>query len=182
MRSVKGKWCNKCQVEDLTNQTFAYLTPISYVGQTKDRKALWLCKCKCGNEIIISASNLKTGNSKSCGCLKESAGEMKIREILEQQNIKFETQKTFETCRFISTNALARFDFYLPEYHILIEYDGIQHFIQRNNWEKLEDVQKRDNYKTQWCKENNISLIRIPYTDYIKLSKEYLLSLIKSVL
>ena len=86
---------------------------------------MWRCKCDCGKEVIVQSSNLINGNTKSCGCLKESAGELKIRELLTKNNIRFETQKTFETCRFTSTNALARFDFYLLDYNILIEYDGI---------------------------------------------------------
>ena len=142
---------------------------------------MWLCKCQCGNELIVSASNLKSGNTKSCGCLIKSAGESKIEELLTQNNIIFEAQKTFDSCRFNLTNALARFDYYLPAYNILIEYDGIQHFKQRNGREELSKIQERDRYKTQWCKENNIPLIRIPYTDYNKLSIEYLLKLIEEV-
>jgi very-short-patch-repair endonuclease len=42
--------------------------------------------------------------------------------------ISFETQKSFDSCRFPSTNKLAKFDFYIKESNILIEYDGIQHF------------------------------------------------------
>ena len=47
----------------------------------------------------------------------------------------------------------------------LIEFDGKQHFIQDNiGWgQPLKDIQKRDNYKTQWCKNNDIKLIRISY-------------------
>lgn len=60
-----------------------------------------------------------------------------------------------------------RFDFYVNNKY-LIEYDGEQHFVQRekgwNDPEKLKATQERDNFKNNWCKENNISLIRIPYT------------------
>lgn len=180
IRNIKGQFCNKCRIENLEGQIFTYLTPIIYTG-TINRNAMWLCKCQCGNELIVSASNLKSGNTKSCGCLIKSAGESKIEELLTQNNIIFEAQKTFDSCRFNLTNALARFDYYLPAYNILIEYDGIQHFKQRNGREELSKIQERDRYKTQWCKENNIPLIRIPYTDYNKLSIEYLLKLIEEV-
>lgn len=50
----------------------------------------------------------------------------------------------------------------------LIEYDGSQHFVADNyKWntaEKLEKTKEHDAFKNQWCKENNIPLIRIPYT------------------
>lgn len=41
-------------------------------------------------------------------------------------NIPFETEKTFKTCKFFDTNALARFDFYIDNKY-LIEYDGETH-------------------------------------------------------
>lgn len=49
--------------QDLTGQTFNYLTPIQYVKGGK-----WLCKCKCGKETIVDTRNLKSGHTKSCGC------------------------------------------------------------------------------------------------------------------
>ena len=92
---------------------------------------------------------------------------MTIANILQRNNIIHEVQKIFETCRFDNTGALAKFDFYINEEY-LIEFDGIQHFEYRNSgWdtkEHFEKVQKHDDYKTQWCRENNIPLIRIPYT------------------
>lgn len=49
----------------------------------------------------------------------------------------------------------------------LIEFDGIQHFFATSDRfcsEEVEKIKQRDAYKNQWCKENNIPLIRIPYT------------------
>ena len=63
------------------------------------------------------------------------------------------------------------FDFYLPDQNILIEYDGEQHFHKvKNDRYGYEGIVARDNYKNQWCQENNIPLIRIPYTDYDKIN------------
>lgn len=94
-------------------------------------------------------------------------------------NISFIKEKTFESCRFLDTNQLARFDFYLPDYNLLIEYDGRQHFIQGNgnydNIDKFQQTQLRDLFKNDWCKEHNIPLIRIPYTHYESLTLEDLL-------
>jgi len=55
---------------DLTGRRFGRLTVIkrSYPN-SKYGRARWLCKCTCGNEIIIIGHNLKNGNTKSCGCL-----------------------------------------------------------------------------------------------------------------
>lgn len=86
---------------------------------------MWLCKCDCGQSTIVEASNLTTGNTKSCGCLRESAGELTIKNLLTSLNIKFETQKIFNSCVFKDSLLPARFDFYLPTYNILLEYDGV---------------------------------------------------------
>ena len=104
----------------------------------------------------------------------KSFGENKIAAILDAENIKYIREYTPETLSF-----KGRFDFYLPDYNIMIEYDGIQHFIQGNgkfdNAEKFALTQKHDAIKTQWCKDNNISLIRIPYTKYETLCIEDLI-------
>ena len=60
-----------------------------------------------------------------------------------------------------------RFDFWLPQASLVIEYDGQQHFrpVERFGGEKaFWAVQKRDAIKDQFCRENGIEVIRIPYT------------------
>ena len=70
-----------------------------------------------------------------------------------------------------------KFDFYLPDYNCCIEYDGKQHFEPidyfggKNGFIK---TQERDDIKNQYCKNNDIKLIRIPYTDLKKLDFTYL--------
>jgi len=93
---------------------------------------MWECKCECGNIITVFGKYLDNGHVISCGCIK-SSGETKIKKLLTELKIEFEAQKSFETCRFPDTNALARFDFYLPNYNCLIEYDGEQHFVSKNS-------------------------------------------------
>ncbi|MBQ4060553.1 MAG: hypothetical protein IJD46_00865 [Bacilli bacterium] len=51
--------------------TYGYLTVISRAENDKNGRARWLCKCKCGNEIIVMGKNLRSGNTKSCGCYKK---------------------------------------------------------------------------------------------------------------
>ena len=92
--------------------------------------------------------------------------------------------------RFIDTNEYKvddckdirhlRFDFYLPERNVCIEYDGEQHFapvkygssIKRGTpEERYKETKRRDNIKSDFCKKNNIDLIRIPYMDFNKISE-----------
>jgi hypothetical protein len=49
--------------EDITNQTYNFLTPIKYLG-----RSIWLCKCTCGKEKPIRKFELIRGITKSCGC------------------------------------------------------------------------------------------------------------------
>ena len=101
-----------------------------------------------------------------------------------RNNIIFDTQYWFNDCINPQTNCKLLFDFYLPSYQCLIEYDGEQHFKYTNqgwnNKDHFEQVQYRDEIKNQYCKEKGIKLIRIPYWDYDKIDIEYLLNKINN--
>lgn len=53
---------------DLTGLTFGRLTVIECAGKDIHRESLWRCKCSCGKETIVVRSNLRNGNTLSCGC------------------------------------------------------------------------------------------------------------------
>ena len=53
--------------QDLTGQTFGYLTVESYAGK-KGKRTAWNCRCVCGNTTIVTGTHLKTGHTTSCGC------------------------------------------------------------------------------------------------------------------
>ena len=64
------------------------------------------------------------------------------------------------------------FDFYLPDYNICIEYDGIQHYIPKIIHNGMtqeaanythEQTKIHDKIKNEYCKKHTIPLIRIPY-------------------
>lgn len=57
---------------DLTGQRFGLLTVISFSGIAERSRTLWHCVCDCGNPINMVGKNLKSGNTRSCGCLKRS--------------------------------------------------------------------------------------------------------------
>ncbi len=97
---------------------------------------------------------------------KESKGELKIKKFLEKNNIKYLREKVFDDCKHLSN---LRFDFYLPDLNILIEFDGIQHFIAQKNFggeNGLKNMQLKDKIKNDWCVENKKELLRIPYYEY----------------
>jgi hypothetical protein len=53
---------------DLSGQKFGRLTVLTFF-ETRNGKSKWLCRCDCGKEKVVSATDLKSGNTKSCGCL-----------------------------------------------------------------------------------------------------------------
>jgi hypothetical protein len=157
----KGRGIN---FQDLTNQEFGKLIVLKRVEDKiyNNRKFVqWECKCKCGNHIKVISDNLKSGNTQSCGfCENNSHGNIAIEKLLNDNNINFIREKRFETCK---DKTYLPFDFYVNDKY-LIEYDGRQHFSDENTIFNYNETLKHDKIKNQWCKENNIPLIRIPYT------------------
>lgn len=172
----------KESASNLIGHTFGEFTVIKLIEQESVDKygRLWLCKCSCGGERKVHSRDLTTGKIWHCGCLTpKSKGEDKIKRFLQKLNINFYREYLFDDCCNLKTSAKLRFDFYLPDYNCCIEYDGIQHF-QETTWrhESLSKVQYRDNIKNEYCKQNNIQLIRIPYWDYDKIDEQYLNNLL----
>lgn len=105
-------------------------------------------------------------NGSGCPVCRESKGELKIREILNREKIEFISQKIFEGCFYKN---LLKFDFYLPNYNLCIEYDGPQHSQVIEAWggqKKLEETRIKDGIKNNFCSSNNIKLFRINYDQY----------------
>ena len=160
------------KLQDLTGLKFGKLTVIGlhHYDETK-RQYYWSCVCECGGQTIVYGGHLKDGHTKSCGCVK-SLGEEKIAKILRENNIPFQKEYVFKDCRGLS-NGVLRFDFAIFDekgLSYLIEYDGIQHDINFNTtWDKnggFENRQKHDQIKDQYCKQNNIPLLRIKSFQY----------------
>lgn len=99
------------------------------------------------------------------GCPKcqESKGEKAVAKWLENNNIQFKKQVTIK-----EFNPRKPFDFYLSGHNLYIEYDGIQHYKPINRFggnNKLEEQRIRDKKRNEYCKNNNIRLLVIGYSD-----------------
>ncbi len=57
--------------KDLKGKRFGHQTAVSFQGYNKWHNAMWLCKCDCGNEHIVSSGKLINGKSTSCGCYRK---------------------------------------------------------------------------------------------------------------
>jgi hypothetical protein len=148
---------------------------------------MWNCQCDCGNKCVVAGRLLRNGQTSSCGCGVRSKGELKVKTLLENTNLNFcEQYKVYikQNQYEVEQAHPYYFDFAIIENNqlkYLIEYDGAQHFTYKENaeyWFNKENHEKtkiRDAIKNQWCKENNIPLIRIPYTHLKDLCIEDLL-------
>lgn len=150
---------------DLAGQRFGKLVAIEPIRSKNWGHTKWVCKCDCGNTTTVDIGNLRSGKSRSCGCTL-SHQEENIIKMLNDNNIPFEYQYEFANL------PNKQFDFYINNQYI-VEYDGEQHFkYGKSGWadkDKLIRTHKSDLEKNQFCFNNNIPIIRIPY------NKEYIL-------
>lgn len=148
------------------NRVNENIKPLGLYTKTSD-KMLFMCKI-CGNQWNARIDHVLYGQS-GCPKCNSSKGENKIAAYLLDKNIQFITQYTFEDCK---DKMPLPFDFYLSEYNTCIEYDGEQYYKEVEYFRySLDYIQNHDNIKTLYCKENNITLIRIPYTDFDNIEK-----------
>lgn len=148
---------------DLLGQKFGKLSVISYQG-SKNGRAVWLCRCDCGNEVEVLSSYLKTGDTKSCGCVM-SYREVIIEQYLKDNAIPYQKQYTFPQLR--GKKYPLRFDFAIfntdGSLKCLIEYQGEQHYknVFKLPVESYKDVLLRDKKKRQFCSKNGIPLYEL---------------------
>ena len=99
-----------------------------------------------------------------CPCCNESHIEREVNKLLLERNVKFERYKRFNWL------GLQSLDFYLPEYNIAIECQGIQHFeeVQYFGGEKgLKENKKRDKKKYDLCKEHGVVIFYVNYKENV---------------
>ena len=154
------------RTKNLVGQRFGKLTVVELLEDSnKFNRRMYRCKCDCGNETIVQSSCLLNGHTSSCGCLI-SYYNMYIDKWLTSKRIAHIPEYPI-----VVDNVRYRFDFYLPDYNLFIEYDGEQHYHTTRyhgddveaNQSVLKKTQEHDKIKNQYCIDNNIDLLRIPY-------------------
>ena len=124
---------------------------------------------RCSNGHIYETTWNSFQQGSRCPHCNESKGEREIRTILDNLNIKYISQYKFDDCKF---KYVLPFDFYLSDYNCCIEFDGIQHFeiVEHfGGFDSFIDRIIRDTIKNEYCKNNNIKLIRISYKEIDKI-------------
>ena len=173
-------------IEANTKDWSGYVSPygVKLIKQEeyKNNKWYWLCQCGlCGKEFISIPAVIASGATSSCGCRTTSKGEQLIEEILINNHVDYKKQYSFNDCRYIN---VLRFDFAImrnnePIY--LIEYNGRQHYesVEYFGGEEQFELNKlRDQIKDDYCKKNNIPLLKLPYTLTVEEIKEKIIDII----
>lgn len=142
--------------------------PEEYINQ--DECNLVIDCPRCGQPFETSLDLFTQHGGQLCpDCYKkESIGEVKIRKYLESHNIPFDQEHWFPDCRDVYP---LRFDFLLlTEEKIIIEFDGIQHFIDNHYFNyNIEKNKLHDEIKNKYCEDNGYKLIRIDYKNINKI-------------
>lgn len=125
-------------------------------------------KIKCLKHGIFEQTPVMHMQGQGCPYCVNSSGERKISIILNNYNIKFEIEKKFDECKNIRK---LPFDFYLSDFNICIEFQGIQHYDAYHHMGGISAFQKlikNDEIKKKFCQERNIKLIEIKHDDNIE--------------
>lgn len=154
---TKTKYDFEKEVHDLVGSEYSFLD--EYKNTYISLKVL---HSKCQSVYKVAPRDFLKGLR--CPICSSSRGEKSIVEYFINNNIKYENQKTYPNLFYIRS---LYYDFYLPDYDILIEYNGKQHYepIEFFGGQGTFETQvKRDNIKRKYAEENKIRLIEIPYT------------------
>ena len=176
---IKGYGCGKCGKEQINISNGKQLSQKEFIQRVKilntnlsfiktiykNKRSSITVTCDIHGDYNTKAEMILKG----CGCpkCKSSKGEFTIEKWLLSKDIQYIKEKTFKNLIF---KKHLRFDFYLPEHKMCIEYDGEQHFKPITYWggiERYEELKLKDDIKNRFCTKNNISLLRISYKENI---------------
>lgn len=171
---LRGNGCPRCAnhlkltQDDFVNRMKEIHPTIQVIGEYKGSN--YPVKVQCLNDGWIwepLATNL-IHNHKGCPKCNLSHGELQIERYLCYLNIAFIPQHSFPECK---NKKPLHFDFYLPDYNMCIEYDGIQHFEPNEHFGGEDEflcMQINDQIKNDYCLLNSIVLCRINYKQDVK--------------
>lgn len=172
--------CSYCAGKNKTTEDFALQikdrSPFTQIiGEYSGWESKIECRCaKCGDTWFTTPASLYQGSG--CPSCVFSKGEDRIAVVLKKNKIQYKPQKTFDGCVYQQP---LKFDFFIPLSNTIIEFDGQQHFFpvdfagKGKEWaeQQFEKNKIKDAIKTDYCKSNNIKLIRIPYYDFDKIDE-----------
>lgn len=184
---LRGEGCNKCGKESMVKiarLTYdKFLKKANKVHKGRYEYIGFESEYTTVDDTFIRAVCKKHGEFKQkvhphlggagCPSCNASKGEYRIKMWLDDNNITYEPQKTFNNCINPDTKRRLRFDFYIPDKNLVIEYDGKQHFEVSNfcndielSRELFEKTKKHDRIKNEYVDNNKIDILRISYKEF----------------
>lgn len=152
------------------NNFYTYGNVTNYVNN----KTNVMVTCPIHGDFPVRPDN-HIGGLAGCPLCKQSKGEKKISDLLTSLGIPFKVE-------YVIPNTKYRYDFYLPDYNMLIEYDGILHFKAVDYFggiEGLRSYQYRDIIKNRLARKHGYKLIRLNYQNFNVLEKSLLTKITK---
>lgn len=139
---------------------------INILSEYETQNTHILCQCKICQHIwnpVARSLLCKEG----CPHCHKSKGETKIEQFLKDNLINFEPQKTYSGLVGVG-NGLLSYDFYLPDFNLLVEYQGQFHdgTAPRQSTEELIVQVEHDRRKREYASHHNIGLLEIWYYDF----------------
>ena len=169
---LRGSGCPKCSglmrktQEEFVREMAEKHPTVTVVGEYINNRIKVKCFCNKCKTYFFNTPHAMLSNGNGCSNCTISRGENRIKEWLNNNEIEYKVQHIFKDCRDIN---VLPFDFYVPSCNTAIEYDGIQHFEPREFFggeESFNKLKEHDSIKNNYCIENNIRLLRIPYYRY----------------
>ena len=155
------------------------LKPIKRIG----RRDVYLCQCDCGKTCEVISYSLSTYHTTSCGCSR-SKYEGILFDIVK--NLGYDCIKEYQINLSDSIISYIRFDLFVPSLSLAIEFDGEFHF-SPIPWLPIDDAikslelrQYSDNLKDKYCFDNNLYILRIPFTEKNNI-KEHIINTINII-
>lgn len=158
---------NRMTHEDFIKQVYSLNQDITIIGTYNGVNNKISCKCNICNRIWDTTPAVLLQGCR-CICCKTPQGEKCISTSLEKYDINYISQYKFCGLNGIGGKPLS-YDFYLPKYNLLIEFQGEQHK-RPIDWfggeEKFKIQKEHDKRKRDYAKQNNINLLEIWYYDF----------------
>lgn len=179
---LAGHGCRECKlikignkkrrnIDDYKNELSISSPDVELIGEYKRGDLNTLHRCKiCGFEWSPMPGNLLAGGG--CPMCKSSRGEKLISRIFDNLGVEYTTQFRIKECR---DKYPLPFDFFVPSVDLLIEYQGEQHYrphsfthdtSKETQEYNLTEVKRRDSIKREYCSNNSLRLLEIPYWDF----------------
>lgn len=165
----------KKKQEDFVNELLLINPNVEVIGQYDGADSNVHVKCsRCGNTWSPVANSLLNGFG--CPRCATSKGEKRIRKYLMANHVEFDEQKKYSDLRGVGgryRHLPLSYDFYLPKYNLLIEYQGQfhDHTTSLQTYEDYEIQKQHDHLKRLYAKEHKIDLLEIWYYDFNKIER-----------